>query len=323
MDDKTPLAYERPAQSIPRWQFRLLFALVLLNLAITIQTSYAPGVAAAVKQKWAEYLEARRVNVLRQQALNWGEAPGKVVWDDDPETAKGLLAGSGYAPVGIPYNIEHNYPFLVGWPGGAAAKPPSFTSQLFRRFPDSADRPVQGDEHYAVVFMHRLRTPKGEERLVYVCLIGSTDLNMARIPHPTGNTAWPAIPSFEAYANRSLRLIAVPCLPGDGPALPKTLAKESSGLTIAPHAAGSPWNVAWKWVPSPDGQTGRVVVDPRDQFRFYAGQADPADPAHFTIDFDRDGVRGVIHGRLKDDGTVDLKSDTGTITGEHWHLGGK
>ena len=44
MTDKTPLAYERPAASIPRWQFRLLFLLVLFNLVITIQSAYAPGV---------------------------------------------------------------------------------------------------------------------------------------------------------------------------------------------------------------------------------------------------------------------------------------
>ena len=73
MADPKPLTYERPASSpIPRWQFRLLVLLVLLNLGITIQTAYAPGVGAAARQWWADHQERRRVDALWRQARGWG-----------------------------------------------------------------------------------------------------------------------------------------------------------------------------------------------------------------------------------------------------------
>jgi hypothetical protein len=71
-------------------------------------------------------------------------------------------------------------------------------------------------------------------------------------------------------------------------------------------------------VPSPDGKGGQVRVDPIDRFRFYAGQLDPADPSHFTIKYDLDAATGTIHGRLKDDGTVDLRPEQGTVSGDAW-----
>src|SRR5215203_5578124 len=98
-----PLAYERPASApIPRWQFRLLFLLVLVNLGITIQIAYAPGVGAAIKQWWAEQKAGRQMQALKRQASNWTEPAGKVVWDEDPETAAKLLAGPGYSAVQVP-----------------------------------------------------------------------------------------------------------------------------------------------------------------------------------------------------------------------------
>jgi hypothetical protein len=66
-----------------------------------------------------------------------------------------------------------------------------------------------------------------------------------------------------------------------------------------------------------------VVVDRRDHFRFHAGQLDPNDPGHFTVDYEHDGVRGTIHGRLKDNGSVELRPDAGTMTGEYWNPSAK
>ena len=141
-EDHQPLLYERPSSSsIPRWQFRLLFLLVLLNLAITIQTSYAPGVAAAAKRWWGQYQETRRVQALQRQASDWGESGDKVIWEDDPKAAATLLAGQGYKPIGIPSFVQGNYPILRNWPPGAASQPPQLTSQLFRpHFPPARHR---------------------------------------------------------------------------------------------------------------------------------------------------------------------------------------
>src|SRR6187551_3510270 len=74
------LTYERPASSpVSRWQFRLLFLLVLLNLGITIQMAYAPGVTASAKQWWADYQQRRRRESLWRQAWNHAKPAGTLV----------------------------------------------------------------------------------------------------------------------------------------------------------------------------------------------------------------------------------------------------
>jgi hypothetical protein len=320
----TPLAYDRPQQPIPRWQFRLLFLLVLLNLAITIQSTYAPGFAASVRTAWANYQTSRRVRALEGQVSNWSEPPPKVVWDDDPATAASLLQGSGYVPAGAPAHVQSNYPFLAGWPPGAAAKPAPAFKQLFQpHFPLSKLGLVQSDEQYAVVLAHGLKSPSGVHRLVYVYVAGKTDMGMARIPVPPGpQTRTQLIPAFESTGGRKLQLAAVPCLPEDGPALPKTLSDDSTVLTTAP-GSGAESTARWKWTPSPDGKGGQVWVEPIDRFRFYAGQLDPADPSHFTIPYNLDSATATIHGRLKDDGSVDLRPEQGMVTGDQWDPRGK
>jgi hypothetical protein len=43
-----------------------------------------------------------------------------------------------------------------------------------------------------------------------------------------------------------------------------------------------------------------ILLSPSQRFRLYTGEADPADPAHFTMKYDVDGVLGTIDGRLLD-----------------------
>jgi hypothetical protein len=57
--------------------------------------------------------------------------------------------------------------------------------------------------------------------------------------------------------------------------------------------------------------------------RFYAGQVDPADLAHFTIKYDLRGGSGMIDGRLNEDGvTVSLKIVSGPAVGTRWVVDG-
>jgi hypothetical protein len=56
---------------------------------------------------------------------------------------------------------------------------------------------------------------------------------------------------------------------------------------------------------------GPVSLVLSKDLRFYAGQADPADAARFTIRYSMEGQEGVVEGRLSDDGTevkVEIKS---------------
>jgi len=70
------------------------------------------------------------------------------------------------------------------------------------------------------------------------------------------------------------------------------------------------------------GEWSRVPAsEPADtqNLRFYAGQPDPADPAHFTIKYDLRNGSGIIDGRLNEDGqTVTLKIISGPALGTNW-----
>src|SRR6478672_8963686 len=103
-DPDPPLAYQlRPERPVTRRQFRFLLALVVLNLLISIQYAYAPGVSAMIKEQWAEHKRRaahaaaiKQALAAEQQAMQWTDAPTKVVWDEFPDTAAKLLVGTGY-----------------------------------------------------------------------------------------------------------------------------------------------------------------------------------------------------------------------------------
>lgn len=90
-------------------------------------------------------------------------------------------------------------------------------------------------------------------------------------------------------------------------------------------------------VMDPAGLMSRPIVHPelRDRWRsgpssnpadtqnlrFYAGQPDPADAAHFTIKYDLRNGSGIIDGRLNEDGeTVALKIVSGPALGTGWAI---
>jgi len=322
--DKSSLSYERPASGggISRWQFRLLLALVVANLAITIQSTYAPGTGAAVKKWWADRQATRRVQALYRQAATWTQPGGKVMWEDDPNAAAAFLAGEGYQPVAVPNDAKYNYPYLTTWPPGAGARPPAFPNQLFRHFPVGKDgRLVQSNENYALLLMHAMKSASGQERLVYVYLTCGVDLSGGEIPSPPGVFQGPKEP-FSSFARKRFEVNAMPCLPPAGADPPKWLEGDSATLIVGPPD-DQYWRVPFDWTPGGDGNPPKVRLRPENQFRFYAGQLDPADQSRFTIDYEVDGTRGKIHGRLRDDGTVELKPDGGTVTGEHWTPPGK
>jgi hypothetical protein len=311
------LSYERSAGGISRWQFRLLLLLLVANLAITVQTAYAPQLASQVRQWWADRQAARKVAALQSQAWSWTESQGKVVWDDDPQTAAALLGGAGYHRACVPQSVVNgNYPFLTGWPPGAAANPPPAGSQLFGFFPLDVGRRINSPDTQAVAFLHGLRSPSGAERLVYVFLTGYYDIGLTR-PLLVNGLAAPST-AFTAEVTKRLRLVAVPCLPATGKTQPLQQDDGTAELEVVPAGAGVVWTSMWDWSPPTGARPGRVTLRPQNRWRFYTGQPDPADASHFTFDYDLDGRRGTIHGRLKDDGSVELKPDVGVVTGKQW-----
>jgi len=56
-----------------------------------------------------------------------------------------------------------------------------------------------------------------------------------------------------------------------------------------------------------------------DEWRWFAGQPDPADPSHFTLGYEVNEVPGTIDGWLCDDETVLLRPRTGPVEWQQRH----
>lgn len=316
-EPKQPLPYERPAApSVPRWQFRLLFMLVLVNLAVTLQTAYVPTVTRDVRQWWAERQERRRAQALYRQARDFAQPATNVAWEEDPDAAAKLLDGGTHQSVMVPTGFTRRLPFLSGWPPGAGATPPP-------AFPFLRGHLVP-PEQSGFVFLRGRRSAGGLERLVYVLVEGqlTEEPSGLRLPPSVNNWALgsygkaPGEP-FESEVLKSLRLVATPWLPADGASPSRPVFNDATSLRVQPRGDGY-WTVPWRWVPPDAGKPGQVVLERRDRFRFYAGQPDPKDPSAFTVDYELDGVRGRIRGRLRDNGRVSWEPEAGATIGSYW-----
>ena len=321
-DPAPALAYERSAsQYATRRQFRFLMVLGILNLLITLQFAYFPNLTAAVKNRWAQYQQKRereaavkQALALEQQVMTFAQPAGTVAWDENPDTAAALLAGDGYKRIrtdGLP-------PFLDNWPRGAAAKTPAALEQVWaglsqykHPFPGIGGfRSVEPNE-IGLLFAHALKTPSGEERLVCVWAQGRLTLIFpgSRLPQPDE--------PFSGTAKKSLLIVAVPCVPGKGE---KPIAVVRDGRTeLLVHPVREEIEVPWTWTPAANGQPERFRIDAPYTYRFYAGQPDPADPSRFTIDYDVNGKRGTLRGRLTRDDTIELLPTTGKAVGSQWY----
>jgi hypothetical protein len=56
-----------------------------------------------------------------------------------------------------------------------------------------------------------------------------------------------------------------------------------------------------------------MFLKPTDVVRLYCGQPDPNDAAHFAIDYDLNGTRGTIDGKLTSSGTITLTPRSGRV----------
>ena len=319
-DERKPsLSYERPSGGISRWQFRLLCALLVLNLVVTVQSAYAPQLGKQVKQRWAAWQARRGAHAVNRVAFAFVEPADKVVWEEDPDAAARLLAGGGYRAVKV--EGLGNRPFLARWPRSAAATVPpavdAFHRQHFRHpFPNVAGvQRIEPDET-ACVLLHRLRTPAGEDRVVMVFVWGSTDLRNLQIPGSAGSGG----PGDEwtMPVPKSLRIDALSCLIGADGAV--THQRGDSAVLLIHSRSDLASRPTFTWTPPAGDQPERIKLAGAGVSRFYAGQPDPADASHFTIPYVVDGVPGTIHGRLRGDGSLTLEPTTGRAVGSMWYF---
>lgn len=124
--------------------------------------------------------------------------------------------------------------------------------------------------------VHRLRNRKGAERLVAVILSPES-------PNRPGSTT-----PFNNSSGHEIGIVSAIIRPGD-------------------------WHAAPQW--EGNGTFFRPGFERAKHVRVFAAALDPADPAHFTVDYEMDGQRGTIDGTFQDDGDVTYKIRSGPATG--------
>jgi hypothetical protein len=302
-----PLQYQIAPSPVTRGQFRLLLLLLLIQVVVSVQSAYAPGFVGWVKQRWAEHQQAvahraqvRQNLATMRQCLAHTEPAAKVIWDEDPDRAAGLLAGAGYIPVeieppGVPSFISN------ALRPGAKAVSPGFVPEAANLF--------RSHSATALVFMHGRRAAGRAQRLVVVT-VGAT-MPIAVDNNPPDQPFDFRVYKVHGFAAASFAYSAEGEAVWDGLNHSKALSigDDSSGVEMPGH-----------WLPpASPGEPGTLRVDYRDQLRVFAGQPDPADPSHFTIAYDLDGRPGIIDGWLKPDGSVQLEPRVGKRVNAIWY----
>jgi hypothetical protein len=305
---KPELHYQAAPSPVTRGQFRLLLLLMLIQVVITAQATYAPGVVTWVKNAWAEHQQAvvhqaqvKKDLADQQLCLSYNQPADRVVWEEDPDRAAKLLAAGGYFPW-MPRGQSAN-PFVYAARPGACANFP----KAFPKDPGVYPNPSSGLN--ALVFMHSRKAAGQSERLVVVIGGGLLDAGQIRQQLFT-ETSDSELQKFQSFGAKSVAVGA------DG-----TWSDDVNSTTQLPlQPPNEPIELPAHWeVAAKPGNPGQLTVQYRNQLRVYAGQADPADASHFTIHYDLDGQSGTVDGWLKSDGSVVLKPQVGKVANSVWY----
>ena len=302
------LEYQVGTPAVTRGQFRIVWILLLMQVVMTAQSTYAPGMADWARQKWAAHREAvarreeTKQNAARlRAAMGHLDPPGKVVWEEDPAAASALLAGGGYQAI-IPSGERG---VIAGhFPPGAAANP--FTAQLA-----VVPNFWTGGMYRAVVFTHARSTPGGKERLVVAVVAGELRTSSVGGSHSATESFNGSVYKYQQFGAGSFGVEGADGNPVD----------DAPVARLKLQAAGDEYTEmkgAWQAAASPDSP-GTLTIQYRKQLRVFAGQPDPADASHFTFDYVLDGTPGTIDGWLKPDNSVRLVPRAGKVVNELWY----
>ena len=323
-EPKPALAYEPSSSSsgVTRPQFRLLLLLVFLQLVITVQSTYAPGIAEQLRQAWAEHKQklakkaaraaaVRQQLALEQQCSNFTRPVSTVMWEEEPKRAELLLAGPGYLAASV--NSQQAFTDIIAIPQMAAACDPPVLSRLFTANPlaTSWGGALTSNEK-VLVFLHRMTTPSGRARLSCVFFVLSRQVD--------GVTTYAGGNQDGEVTGKLLLTRAfagVTWVLSDGQQPPEPLFRS---WVLDMNSKAAPLTRTFRYIPAPARERpGDFELQEFDKLRLFAGQPDPADGSHFTIAYELGGRPGTIDGFLRDDDTIHLVPREGKVVGGRWY----
>ena len=284
-DAGKPLEYEQRAALVSQRQYRRLMALTLLNTILLAGFIVGPSVGPMVKAQWQAFQERRektRLEVARQARFEAGKryvAPAdQVVYEERPDEAAKLLA-----------QFPTQYHIL------REARPVYFPPHPWQQpVARVSDSPVDaGNASTITLFLHGRTGPSGQERLVCVRLTGGQSMNELFSSEPPIKQ--------RTFSITTRRMLTAQTIDVRGEQRALALGRERpEGLAV--------------WKPGPDNwENGQVEFQTGGLYRFYAGQPDPNNASHFTIDYELDGKRATIDGWLRANDVVELVPREGVI----------
>jgi hypothetical protein len=331
---RTTLEYDKSANRVSRRQMNLLLLFVAVDTVLFAGFVCLPAVQPAVRdwlaqyqhrrdeRRWAESVRAKLAACLTEAA-----PADRVVYSEEADGALKLITSDARARM-LPW------PPIARGPNGAAyqsarvdraARAAQFQAPVmwgrndaFQAWVAAAQSPmIELGGADAPVFVHAMRTPGGQERLVAIFFGASQVLQELPAADESGGGAGSGSgrrPSgWELQTERALRAFVF-----DPQRLP-SLAPQTI-IRFTEPAAGRPRLVAEFQGPASRNDDSNVsvatsAVTGLRPWQVFAGQPDPADPTHLTIAYDIAGVPGVIDGRLTDGERLMMTPRTGRNTG--------
>ena len=234
-----------------------------------------------VAQMWRQSNEKRLAELVADAT-----PPTTIVYTEDPVEARRLF-GNGVCNQQA-QRRDMNQPFF------SAFEPPVFRTAGFIQ-------PSSGNEQTpALLFAHALTSPGGNERLVLL----EMDVQLQGSKRSDNE--------YSVRISRQLNYrVCKPKLFGsDGP----DVVRYGTSLKIVQD--GDADTIPIRWL---DG-TLRSARAKQDNLRFFAGQVDPKDASHFTIDYQLGDDRNTIDGWLTDDDFLRVIPRGGKVDKGDWRI---
>jgi hypothetical protein len=260
---------------------------VARSTAVAQRVVVAPPPTPAVRVNvQVEIAKARREsNEARlKQLMTATLAPTQVVYEEAPIAARKLF-GKGVCNTQASRR-EMSQPFF------SAFEPPVYRTDGF--WHESSDQ-----EQPALLFAGPRMSPNGNQRLVMLDM----EVKLSGVPQ--------ANDEYTVVINRKLTYRI--CQPKMIGSWPDTI---RNGVSLKVVQSGGRDMIPIKWI---DG-TVRSARPSEYNVHFFAGQPDPKDPAHFTVEYEISGVKNVIDAWLTDDDFLRVIPRAGKVERGNWQI---
>ena len=311
--------YSRTQFYVTRRQWRVLVALTLFNTVALAWFAFGPNSSQFIQAQWqqwqakrAERAKLRQVVADQRPCLDFVMPPEQLVYEEDPPAALKLTsANPGFAPVRM--RVDNLLATTAPWASPAQRIDVPAEWATFARRGGEIENGLGCSATLPVLFLGTRRAKGGETLLLVVQFEAQVHLNAGA-------------PKLDVRRFNPTRRLIVSCFrPGTRDAPPKRLG--TSRLNLFLPASGARVN---------DAGDAWVLTRPA-MMALFTGQADPADPSHFTIPYQVNGFRGVIDGWLRPEGPL-LRPRTGEAVNfgggqrawnlpvppatqpQHWHI---